>query len=438
MNHKKLMLDTGKTNIIPPIYAKQGDIKSRYINISLLNNGCPFNIPDGATALLNVRRMDSKAKSFNCEIEANTIIAELNSWILEIPGIADCDISIIYEDKRLTSATFQLNVEDAIYTNTDVAENDNYDILVELINSCSAAADKANKAADRISLPISAADIEYKQQESTIDSNNVQGAIADLAIKVNNLYGMAEIDVSSWGNVQVIVQSGLADKIFKVGEQLICDHAYFGELTWDIIGINFDPWGRDENPKNLWLQLHDTLPEALLFDAAEPDNPDADIAQYGYNRWSKSAIRQWLNSDAAADEWWQAQHEYDAPPEYANELDGFLYDIDQDFIKMVKPIMIQTELNQADGGEYEETRDKFFLPSRGEVYGDIEGVEQFPYYKLFGKKNKPSTTNRDGFWSLRTPNTDNSHMVGTVYYGGGYYTVGSIYNKLQAPACCIK
>ncbi len=438
MNCKKVILDTGKANIIPPIYAKQGDIKSRYINISLLNNGRPFNIPDGATALLNIHRADNEAKAFFCEIKSNIIVAELNSWILELPGITDCDISIIYEEKRLTSATFQISVESAVYTNIDIAENDNYDILIELIKSCSAAADKANEAADRISLPISASDIEYKQQESTIDSNNVQGAIAELAIKVNNLYGMAEIDISSWENVQSIVQSGLADKVFKIGEQLICDHAYFGELTWDIIGINFDPLGKEENPRNLWLQLHDTLPEALPFDAAEPDNPDADIAQNGYNRWSKSAIRQWLNSDAAADEWWQTQHEYDAPPEYANELDGFLYDIDQDFIKVVKPVMVQTELNQADGGGHEGTTDRFFLLSKGEVYGEIQGVEQFPYYKLSGKKNKPSTTNRDGFWGLRIPNINNSHMVGTVYYGGGYSTVGSVYNRFHAPACCIK
>ncbi|MBQ9030158.1 MAG: hypothetical protein IJ106_01725 [Parasporobacterium sp.] len=47
-------------------------------------------------------------------------------------------------------------------------------------------------------------------------------------------------------------------------------------------------------------------------DAAEPDNPDKDIAGKGCNRYSLSNINQWLNS--AADNWYQPQHEFDAPP----------------------------------------------------------------------------------------------------------------------------
>lgn len=146
MNLKTIAADTGKPSIRFPIYAKQGDIKSRYINISLLNNGYPFDIPDGAVAIFNARRADSEAKAFYGEIKSNTVTVELNSWVLEIPGTVECDVSIIYNGKKLTSATFQIGVEKAVYTNGDIAESADYDILTELINSCSAAADKANAA----------------------------------------------------------------------------------------------------------------------------------------------------------------------------------------------------------------------------------------------------------------------------------------------------
>ena len=47
-------------------------------------------------------------------------------------------------------------------------------------------------------------------------------------------------------------------------------------------------------------------------DAAEPENPDAEIAGKGCNRYALSNINQWLNS--AETDWYQPMHEYDAPP----------------------------------------------------------------------------------------------------------------------------
>ena len=47
-------------------------------------------------------------------------------------------------------------------------------------------------------------------------------------------------------------------------------------------------------------------------DAAEPENPDPEIAQKGCNRYAVSNIHQWLNSDQK--DWYQPLHAYDAPP----------------------------------------------------------------------------------------------------------------------------
>lgn len=46
----------------------------------------------------------------------------------------------------------------------------------------------------------------------------------------------------------------------------------------------------------------------LCFDATEPSNGNSDRRNYGNNRYIYSNLRQWLNSPAAAGQWYTAQH----------------------------------------------------------------------------------------------------------------------------------
>lgn len=91
---------------------------------------------------------------------------------------------------------------------------------------------------------------------------------------------------------------------------------------------------------------------------------------YGYNRWSQSAIRQYLNSTAAAGKWWKPQNNYDRPPEQANKA-GFLAGFEKDFLNVLGTIKVTTALNtvtdKADG-DTEVTYDKIFLPSLEQIY----------------------------------------------------------------------
>ena len=63
----------------------------------------------------------------------------------------------------------------------------------------------------------------------------------------------------------------------------------------------------------------------MEFDAKEPNNPVNNNKLYGNSNYLLSNIHQWLNSDKAANQWYTAQHIYDAPPSYQNK-NGFLYE----------------------------------------------------------------------------------------------------------------
>ena len=92
---------------------------------------------------------------------------------------------------------------------------------------------------------------------------------------------------------------------------------------------------------------------------------------YGYNRWSQSGIRQWLNSGAAAGSWWAPQNPYDRRPDQLATLRGFMAGFDEAFLNIVKPVKVTTALNTTSDsliGASEDTYDTFFPASLEQEY----------------------------------------------------------------------
>ena len=92
---------------------------------------------------------------------------------------------------------------------------------------------------------------------------------------------------------------------------------------------------------------------------------------YGYNRWSQSALRQWLNSDKPANEWWKQQNPFDRRPKQITTARGFTVGLPAEFLTIVKPVKVVTALNHSTDkafGESEATIDRFFLASLEQEY----------------------------------------------------------------------
>lgn len=185
-------------------------------------------------------------------------------------------------------------------------------------------------------------------------------------------------------------------------------------------------------------------------------------AAYGYNRWSKSAIRQWLNSDAAAGAWWHPQTVWDMAPSKAATERGFLAGFTDDFKHVLHETKIKTALNTSDktkeGIGYEYTYDKLFLPCLEEMYinpqatGDDKEADFWEYYhELNGTATKYAQggtypelikydlTNHSTaiYQRLRSANRGYSIYAWVVNTSGtvGY---GTAFSALQcAPACII-
>ena len=167
------------------------------------------------------------------------------------------------------------------------------------------------------------------------------------------------------------------------------------------------------------------------FDAAEPNNSDSDCRQKGNNRYLYSNIKQWLNSDKPAGQWYVAQHSADAAPissgikENKNAYDqeaGFLANFSEQMkaklFTVTKRVGTSTTVN---GKSYENVTQKIFLLSGIEVDGRIRnGDAGGSIYELF----KTERNRRACYTAEAIEKTEN--VLGKEYIGKpGYYWVST-------------
>lgn len=175
-------------------------------------------------------------------------------------------------------------------------------------------------------------------------------------------------------------------------------------------------------------------------------------ALLGSNRWSTSAIRQYLNSDKAAGTFWEPQTVFDRPPSWAANTAGFLFGVDPDFVAVLGKVKKVTALNNvSDGGGSVETDEKVFLISRTEAYmgneiagGDGKAYAYYSNYSDLAAAGTGADTNRikylagaAKYWWLRSPTVGYAYSVRIVHPSGALNLSGAASSYGVAPACCI-
>ena len=145
----EISLDVAQKNVFQPITTKQNDSNSRFLKITVTDNGEPMTIAGTSTVLINALRSDGESKSFAGSVNSDgTVTVPLTNWTLALDGEVRCDVTVIDSDNRkLTTTLFSLTVERAANPDGSITEDDDYDVLVKLIGDCNSAATAANTAA---------------------------------------------------------------------------------------------------------------------------------------------------------------------------------------------------------------------------------------------------------------------------------------------------
>ena len=186
--------------------------------------------------------------------------------------------------------------------------------------------------------------------------------------------------------------------------------------------------------------------------------------RYGSNRWSTSAMRQHLNSGAAAGSVWTPQTVWDRAPSWVSNTAGFKHGLDPEFIKICGDVELLTALSTVAGDTSsaaasagtgnETTVDKFFLPSRPEVFGggdnNSDKGDAWQYYAANsdvpgGSSNPNADTNRiktntagsAQYWWLRSPDVGYGGYVRLIYPSGSVISYFANISYGVAPACVV-
>lgn len=192
---------------------------------------------------------------------------------------------------------------------------------------------------------------------------------------------------------------------------------YGSPIVWIVADKNHAGY-----PSNSVTLVTNQIIKMLCFDATEPSNGNSDRRGYGNNRYIYSNLRQWLNSPAAAGQWYTAQHSADQTPDSSHVwnsvnpysgLAGFLNAFTANERAALLDTTITVGKSSTDGGGTETCTDKIFPLSCTEV--GLSGDH------VCGSKLAIFSDNNSRIATVTASCVANSNYSGTPGSGAAWY-----------------
>lgn len=170
------------------IDAKQFDNKSRYLKITLREDGQKLTPESGVTAAFRCRKPDGticlNAATVNSD---GTVTAELTCEMLACKGEAKADICLIKGNSVLSTVTFFIQIDEAPIDTKKVLSSDEFLLLVEKISEASSATEDTKQAAEEArDAAQSVTDAIEKTDEATRNANDAANAAREAAVAIGD------------------------------------------------------------------------------------------------------------------------------------------------------------------------------------------------------------------------------------------------------------
>ena len=132
-----LTIDISANNNFDYVKAVQGDNKTRYVHITLLDNNVPYTLKTGLNAVIRGTKSDNTEIFNSCSISSDgKIIVEITEQMVASAGIGQYEVAL-YESNTsecLTSFPFKLYVSPTSFNAGTVVSSDEFTQLTDSIS----------------------------------------------------------------------------------------------------------------------------------------------------------------------------------------------------------------------------------------------------------------------------------------------------------------
>lgn len=193
--YNSIQLDLCKKNSYKAIPTKQLDINSRFLRVELLNNGSQYDFNDDVTVILASTR-NGETKAYKCTVENGCVVAPLTSWMLAEEGYVDCEIVLVdtASNSKLSSFAFSICVDESIYNDETITQDENYNVLLQLITdvdtavkSCNTATEKATEIYNTVETKLNNGELKGEKGEKGDKGDPYELTISDIYNIVRNI-----------------------------------------------------------------------------------------------------------------------------------------------------------------------------------------------------------------------------------------------------------
>ena len=179
----RITIDVADQLVTPVVKAVSEDIRSRYVDIVLVQNGDPIEIPAGTLGVIGIRRPTGTYVLYDEDedgdpavtFDGNVATCYLRQEALAVPGRMYTSLTLYKNSTALSAFHFLIDVEARAVPDDAVVESDYFNILQGLIEDALDAAERAEDAAASLS-PASTSHAGIVQLYDGIDSTSVSMA----------------------------------------------------------------------------------------------------------------------------------------------------------------------------------------------------------------------------------------------------------------------
>ncbi len=277
-----ITLDVVEKKRVQAIAAKQHDTGARKLKIRMTNKGIPIFVEKNCVVTINAfRENDGEAKAFAGEVnDDGTVTVPITYWMLESETTVNCDVSVYDEhENKLSTLSFDIEVEKLNYNGDEISEDENYDLLVTLLAEV---AEVKKAEAERVSAENERVEAEKKREK---DLTQLIASVSKNSKRITNLEARISPELFTT-DVDVAYSKDVPDNVLPYAEI-----TEIGGMTYkdgdalrsvpvsavESVGVNMCPplvkgVGLDFNTGNVYVSATSASTDYIRIDISEDEH----------------------------------------------------------------------------------------------------------------------------------------------------------------------